>query len=368
MAAPRTQLVVSEQGEQSVFAFGGPLDARGSGLVWNRAIAAARRARGRGIVIDLAHVSLLDTSGAAFVLALERASGAEARIEGGEAQFQPLLARMRAAVPSPSRPAPPANVGLGDLLGAVVREITDAIAFAGEVAVALVMLPRNRRVLRREDLLRYADQAGVRSLPLVILLGFLIGLILAFQSAVPMRRFGADLYVPNLVAIILFRELGPLIAAVILAGRTGSAFAAEIGTMRVNEEVDALTTMGLDPVTMLVLPRLLAVMVAMPVMSLVLITAGLIGMGTVMASFGFPAVLVSNQVVSAVQFADLLQGLIKALCFGAVVAAIGCRQGLRTGVGPRAVGLAATGAVVGGIVATVVLDGLFAVLIFRLGV
>lgn len=368
MAAPRTELVVGERGEQPVLAFGGPLDAAGIGRVWNRAIAAARRTRGRGLIIDLARVTLLDTSGAAFVLALERASGAAAMIEGGEAQFMPLLARMRTAVAGPARSATAPSRRAGDLFAAPLRAITDAIAFTGEVVVALFMLPRNRRVLRREDMLRYADQAGVRSLPLVILLGFLIGVILAFQSAVPMRRFGADLYVPNLVSIILFRELGPLIAAVILAGRTGSAFAAEIGTMRVNEEVDALMTMGLDPVTMLVLPRLLAVMVAMPVMSMVLIAAGLIGMGTVMVSLGFPSVLVSNQVVGAVQLADLFQGLVKALCFGAVVAAIGCRQGLRTGVGPRAVGLAATGAVVGGIVATVVLDGLFAVFIYRLGV
>jgi len=113
-------------------------------------------------------------------------------------------------------------------------------------------------MLRMPDLLRYVDQAGVRSLPLVVLLGYLIGLILAFQSAVPMRRFGADIYVANLVAISLVRELGALLAAVILAGRTGSAFAAEIGTMKVNEEVDALTTMGLAPVRFLVVPRVLA--------------------------------------------------------------------------------------------------------------
>ena len=113
----------------------------------------------------------------------------------------------------------------------------------------------------------YLDSAGIRSLPLVVLLGFLIGLILAFQSAVPMRQFGADIFVANLVAISLLRELGPLLAAVILAGRTGSAFAAEIGTMKVNEEIDALTTMGLDPMTMLVLPRMIAAMCVMPVMT-----------------------------------------------------------------------------------------------------
>ena len=123
-------------------------------------------------------------------------------------------------------------------------------------------------MLRWSDLLRYIDQAGVRSLPLVLMLGYLIGLILAFQSAVPMRRFGADIFVANLVALSLVRELGPLLAAVILAGRTGSAFAAEIGTMKVNEEVDALITMGLDPMTMLVLPRIIAAMLVMPVLTL----------------------------------------------------------------------------------------------------
>ncbi len=145
-------------------------------------------------------------------------------------------------------------------------------------------------MLRLPDLLRYADQAGVRSLPLVVLLGYLIGLILAFQSAVPMRRFGADIFVANLVAISLLRELGPLLAAVILAGRTGSAFAAEIGTMKVNEEIDALVTMGLDPMTMLVLPRMIAAMLVMPVMTLTLDIAGLLGMATVMRGFGFPLV------------------------------------------------------------------------------
>ena len=151
-------------------------------------------------------------------------------------------------------------------------------------------------MLRMPDLLRYIDQAGVRSLPLVLMLGYLIGLILAFQSAVPMRRFGADIFVANLVAISLVRELGPLLAAVILAGRTGSAFAAEIGTMKVNEEVDALMTMGLDPMTMLVLPRIFAAMLVMPVMTLALDLAGMLGMATVMRGFGFPLVTIARQV------------------------------------------------------------------------
>ena len=176
-----------------------------------------------------------------------------------------------------------------------------SIAFIGEAAVAVARLPSRRRMLRMPDLLRYIDQAGVRSLPLVVMLGYLIGLILAFQSAVPMRRFGADIYVANLVAISLVRELGPLLAAVILAGRTGSAFAAEIGTMKVNEEVDALMTMGLDPMTMLVLPRIFAAMLVMPVMTLVLDLAGMLGMTTVMLGFGFPLVTIARQVQNWVE-------------------------------------------------------------------
>jgi phospholipid/cholesterol/gamma-HCH transport system permease protein len=221
-------------------------------------------------------------------------------------------------------------------------------------------------MLRVRDLLGYVDSAGVRSLPLVVLLGYLIGLILAFQSAVPMRQFGADIFVASLVAIALLRELGPLLAAVILAGRTGSAFAAEIGTMKVNEEIDALTTMGLDPVTMLVLPRVIAAMCVMPVMTMALDIAGLLGMATVMRGFGYPFVAIARQVQEWVTAGDLYGGLFKAVCFGLVVAAIGCRAGLGTGVGPRSVGLSATSAVVGGIVATIAVDGLFALVFYRL--
>ncbi|WP_048859661.1 MlaE family ABC transporter permease, partial [Acidisphaera rubrifaciens] len=243
----------------------------------------------------------------------------------------------------------------------------DGVAFIGEVLVATARAPARRRLIRAADFFRYADQAGVRAMPLIVMMGFLIGMILAFQSAVPMRRFGADLYVANLVSISLLRELGPLLATVILAGRTGSAYAAEIGTMKVNEEISALVTMGIDPMTMLVLPRLAAAMLVMPAMALVLEIAGLLGMLTVMLGFGYTPEQIVAQVKYASQLKDLLGGLFKALCFGAVVAAIGCRAGLATGVGPRAVGQAATRAVVGGIVAMIILDGVFAVLFFRLG-
>ena len=254
-------------------------------------------ARGQPLAFDLGAVSFCDVGGASFLAAVEAAHGEAAQLIGAQERVLALLHRARAArrPRAGSRGRPPATRA---------RHHRAALRAAGRRASRSSARRRwrssgcraRRRMLRMPDLLRYVDQAGVRSLPLVLMLGYLIGLILAFQSAVPMRRFGADIFVANLVAISLLRELGPLLAAVILAGRTGSAFAAEIGTMKVNEEVDALVTMGLDPMTMLVLPRMIAAMLVMPVMTLALDIAGMLGMATVMRGFGFPLVTIARQV------------------------------------------------------------------------
>jgi phospholipid/cholesterol/gamma-HCH transport system permease protein len=359
-------LSVEQRDQRVVMAFAGRLDAGSIGAIWRRAMHAAERARGRTLVFDLRGVSFSDVGGASFLASVEAAYGGDAQLVGAQDHVSDLLARARDAGQVHAAGATPARLTAGQIIRAAFDVLGASAAFVGEAAVAAARLPARRRMLRIPDLLRYVDQSGVRSLPLVVLLGYLIGLILAFQSAVPMRRFGADIYVANLVAIALIRELGPLLAAVILAGRTGSAFAAEIGTMKVNEEVDALVTMGLDPMTMLVLPRMIAAMLVMPVMTVALNIAGMLGMATVMRGFGFPLVTITAQVQNWVSVHDLYGGLFKSVCFGMAVAAIGCRAGLGTGVGPRAVGLSATAAVVGGIVATIVLDGVFALIFYRL--
>ena len=360
------QLSIEQRGDRAVLAFAGRLEADTIGALWRQGIHAAQRAHGKALVFDLTNVSFCDVGGAAFLTAVEAAHGEAAELAGADERVAALLGRTRAASQPGQRAdlAPPLSAR--EIISAALGLIAASIAFLGEAVVAIIRLPTRRRMLRLSDLLRYVDQTGVRSIPLVLLLGYLIGLILAFQSAVPMRQFGADIFVANLVAISLLRELGPLLAAVILAGRTGSAFAAEIGTMKVNEEIDALVTMGLDPMTMLVLPRMIAAMLVMPVMTMLLDIAGLLGMATVMRSFGFPLQAIALQVQAWVVAADLYGGLFKAVCFGLAVAAIGCRAGLSTGVGPRAVGLSATAAVVGGIVATIALDGVFALIFYRL--
>jgi phospholipid/cholesterol/gamma-HCH transport system permease protein len=359
-------LSIQQRAEGLRLVLSGRLETDTIGHLWHQAMRAARQAQGSGLVCDLAGVTFCDVGGATFLAGLETAHGGTAEWVGADRKVSALLERIRLAAPHGDRREPAAPLTTREMAVALFGGVCTRLAFLGEAAVAVVRFPARRRMLRLPDLLRYIDQAGVRSLPLVSMLGYLIGLILAFQSAIPMRRYGADIYVSNLVALSLVRELGPLLAAVILAGRTGSAFAAEIGTMKVNEEIDALRTMGLNPMTMLVLPRIVAAMLVMPVMTLVLNIAGMLGMATVLRGFGFALVAIAHQVQYWVTAPDVYGGLAKAVCFGGAVAAIGCRAGLTTGVGPRAVGVAATGAVVGGIVATIALDGVFALIFYRL--
>ncbi|MBO1073166.1 ABC transporter permease [Roseomonas marmotae] len=342
----------------------GALTTERIGRLWDPVLRAGRGAA----VVDLSGVSALDTSGAALVLA---AGGREARLEGAGSGIAAVLERARVALEAP-RPQPPGRglpfvAALGAWGVGRVKAAAEGIGFMGEAVVLGLSVLRHPGQLRLADLLRHLDEAGLRAFPLAILLGMLIGVILAFQSSIPMRMFGAEIFIPALVGISMIRELGPLIAAIILSGRTGSAYAAELGTMTVNEEVDALRIMGVEPVAMLVLPRLLAAMLVMPVLALLMNLSGLIGMGIVMGTLGFPATLVINQLQQWLTLGGLAGGLFKAMVFGVVIAGIGCRAGLSAGRGPRAVGDAATAAVVGGIVATVVLDGFFAVMFYRLG-
>ncbi len=350
-----------------VLKYSGRLDSEGAGTVWRATLREAGRHRDAPLAADLSAVPFIDTTGISLLLAAEAAHGGALDIRGATSEATALLGRRR-DMPAPAPAPAPQSWHLSDAFRASVGRATAVIAFVGEVAVAVRFLPRRRRMLRWQDTLRVADAAGVRAVPLVLMMGFLIGLILAFQSVVPLRRYGADLYVASLVSLSLTRELGPLLTGVILAGRTGSAFAAEIGTMKVNEEIAALTTMGLNGMTFLVLPRLLAAMAVLPALTLLLDLSGLLGMAVVMKLFGYPIFAVLDQVQQWVVPNDVFTGLFKAVCFGVTVAAIGCRCGLRAGNGPQAVGVAATSAVVGGIVSMIVLDGLFAVAFYIAGV
>lgn len=242
------------------------------------------------------------------------------------------------------------------------------ISFTGEVTVSFWKSILHPSKIRWKDVFRVMETMGVNAFPIIAMIGFLLGLIMSFQSAIPMRRFGAEIFVANLVGLSLFRELGPLMTAFILAGRSGSAFAAELGTMKVSEEIDALTTMGLPPVQFLIIPRLVASLVMTPLLTVIFNLFGLIGGAVVLVSFGFPLVTFINQVNIAVGLSDILGGLLKSYFFGMIIASIGCYRGLKTTTGAGAVGESTTAAVVGSIVLVSLLDGVFSVLYFYLGV
>jgi phospholipid/cholesterol/gamma-HCH transport system permease protein len=238
----------------------------------------------------------------------------------------------------------------------------DFLAFLGETTwegLAALFIPRR---FRFGDCALAFQRAAFDALPIATLIGFLLGLILAFQSAAALQMFGVESYVANMLAIALFRELGPLVTAIILAGRSGSAFAAEIGTMKVNEELNALTTMGLPPVRFLVLPRIVAAVLAMPILTIFAELAGLIGGAIVLELMNVPNVVYWRNVANSSSVFNIAFGLGKGALFGLLVALVACAAGMRTKDTADGVGTAATSAVVSGIIAIALADGLLAVL------
>ncbi len=326
------------------------------------------------MTVDASGLSYCDGSGLGLLLEIRRrqeARGAAFELRGLAEQFRALLDLFGpagvGAMPGPRRRGGLVE-GAGRAAAGLLADVREMVGFVGTLTFELCRLALRPMSLRWKDAFWAAERAGVNALPIVALIGFLIGLIMAFQAAMPMRKFGAEIYAADLVAISTLRELGPLMTAIVLAGRSGSAFAAEIGTMKVNEEVNALTTMGLSPFRFLVLPRVVATVAMTPLLTVFTNLCGLIGGAVVLVIMGFPLVTYANQVSGAVGMADLLGGLAKAVVFGVLVAGAGCLKGLQTKTGASAVGESTTRAVVAGIVLILVSDGVFSVVYYALGI
>jgi len=259
-----------------------------------------------------------------------------------------------------------ARIGVATL--DLARDTSAMLAFLGEASVAFARLLVGRARYRRSDLLLILQEVGAQALPIVSLISFLVGVILAYVGAVQLRQFGAQIYVADLVGIGMTREMGAMMAAVIMAGRTGAAFAAQLGTMQVNEEIDALTTLGISPIEFLVLPRMLALALMMPLLGLYADLLGLVGgmaVGLGMLDLGATEYYVRT--IGAISLADCVAGLIKASVFGVLVAIAGCLRGIQCGRSSAAVGAATTSAVVTGIVLIIVADALTTVIFDLLG-
>jgi phospholipid/cholesterol/gamma-HCH transport system permease protein len=352
----------------------GALDTASTGQAWRDALHLVNRHQPQRLIVDASRLTYCDGAGAALLLELRRHQQSRRQtyeIQSLDPAYQALLdlyARWETQRPEPLPQADSPVTQIGRATAAVWRDVVVLLAFVGQLTAALADAARRPRIVRWKDVFLTAELAGVNALPIISLLGFLLGLIMAFQSAIPMRQFGADIYVANLIGLSMLRELGPLLTAIILAGRSGSAFAAELGTMKVSEEIDALTTMGLEPVGFLVVPRVVAAVAMTPLLSVFAGLLGLIGGAVVMLSLGFPLVTYIIQVKSAVTVGDFLGGLGKSFVFGIVVAAIGCLRGLQTKSGAGAVGESTTRAVVSGLVLITIVDGIFAVVFYCLGI
>jgi phospholipid/cholesterol/gamma-HCH transport system permease protein len=351
----------------------GQLDMNTTGLLWQEVFGALKETQPKHVIIDASDVTYCDGAGIALIAKLrqhQKVIGGDLAIHGLQQEFRRLLDLYGETVVAPAARTS-AHLSAVEHLGRTGldtwRDIKRLLQFIGELAATMFHAARHPRLVRWRDVWLVAEQAGVNALPVIALIGLLLGLILAFQSAVSLRRFGADIFVANLIGLAMLREMGPLMTAIILTGRSGSAFAAEIGTMKVREEIDALTTMGLEPVRFLVLPRVLAAVVVTPVLTVFAIAFGLFGGGVVMRSLGYPFVAYVNQMLTAVNVADLRGGLMKSLVYGIVVAAIGCLRGLQTTTGASAVGKSTTNAVVSGIVLIAIVDGIFALVYYTLG-
>ena len=277
------------------------------------------------------------------------------------------LLALASATPEPKQPPGgdrPSTLGrIGRSAIAAARSAVEVLAFIGEVSVGVRRLLRGHARFQRSELLLVVREVGAQALPIVSLITFLVGVILAYVGAVQLRAFGAQAYVADLVSVAMMREMGAMMTAVVMAGRTGAAFAAQLGTMRVSEEIDALTTFGIPPMELLVLPRMIALAAMMPLLCLYADLLGMLGGAAVgVGLLHLGGLEYYQRSLQAITLDDFAAGLIKASVFGVLVAIAGCLRGMQSGRSSAAVGAASTSAVVTGIVLIIVSDALMTVL------
>ncbi len=322
--------------------------------------------------IDIAEVDRMDTVGAWLVYRLARARDAE--VVGADEQEAVLLQQVSEADQPvqvrPDRTPPLLRVlgQVGDATSVAFRTMLGLVGFFGALVIATWAVIRSPRRFRGNAVAQQFEAVGVSALAIVGLMSFLVGIVIAQQGAVQLRQFGAEVFTINLIGRLTFRELGVLMTAIMVAGRSGSAFAAQIGSMRLAEEVDAMRTIGVSPVEALVLPRVLATVVLMPLLGMYASLVALVGGGLLSwISLDIPPITFIQRIREVVPMTDVYSGLIKAPVFGLIIAMAGCFQGFQVRGNAEEVGIRTTAAVVQGIFLVIVLDAFFAVFFTSIG-
>ncbi len=377
MPIERGWLTTAQEGETLVVAAGGRWDVASAGIIDAR-LRQVAPAPGRPVRVEIDRLEALDTAGAWLLyrtLKRIQAAGGEASLAGARPEHRALIEEA-AAHDRPCEIAPPRRNALVQCVERVGQATWRAgttarsfVAFFGAVLVALARGLRRPARLRPTSLVHHMEEAGLNALPIVGLLSFLIGIVLAYQGAVQLRRFGAELFVVNLVAVSTLREIGILLTAIIVAGRSGSAFTAQIGAMKVNEEIDAMRTLGLDPVEILVLPRVLALVLTLPLLGFFADMMGLLGGGLMAwAVLDVSPALFIERLNQAVGVASFWVGIAKAPVFALLIALVGCHEGFQVVGSAESVGRRTTRAVVEAIFLVITADALFSVFFALIGV
>ena len=342
--------------------------------IWEALRDAARHA-GPALNLDLSGAAVVDGAVMALLVELRAAlvaEGTPSELVGASAQLQPLVHLYQGDVPVELRPEAPHETPIERFGGVVEQRYGRMRSLTGlflDIVGSIGSIFKNPRLANWRSIEALVERAGTDGIPIVVLINFLVGLVMALQSIPTLRLYGASIYVADIVGVSVTRELGPLMTGIIVSGRSGAAFAAELGTMRVSEEIDALQTMGFRPTTYLVVPRVIALAIVTPILTLVGDVVGVAGGATVAsAKLGITAHGFLAELRTIVMAADVWTGLVKSLAFGVAIALIGCEQGLSTRGSASAVGRGTTATVVQCLFTLVLLDALFAVFFQWVGV
>src|SRR5512140_442184 len=370
MNSPSPAPAAIAQPNPQELALSGSWTARGIGALQPR-LASVRAPPASAAVADGAGIEALDTAGAWVLQKLLlrlRAEGASVSLRGLRPEFAKLLESVgeqqagREETPAAAPIPASALEGLGRGAEAAFEQMVALLSFVGESAVALAQSIAQPRRMRWRPILYNIRSAGFDALPIVGLLSFLLGVVIAYQGADQLRQYGANIFVADLVGLSMLREFAPLITAIIIAGRSGSAYAAQIGTMSVTEEIDAMRTLGIAPLDLLVLPKIFALLIALPLLTVFADLAGVFG-GMLMAraqlDVGYAEFL--ERLARAVSMTSYFIGIGKAPVFAAIIVVVGCFQGFRTVGGADGVGRQTTRSVVQSIFLVIVADALFSI-------
>ena len=334
------------------------------------------RSKSRTLKIDATAMTAWDSALVCFLVDLKKRCAETGTALDLSALPEGAKRLVEMALAVPEREGAKRTGSQAGFLEAVGKQTLEALKGAGEMLeflgqslIALSKAATGKARFRAADVLQVFQECGPQALPIVTLISFLVGVILGFVGLVQLEQFGADIYVANLVAVAMVRELGGMMTGIIMAGRTGAAFAAQLGTMNVNEEIAAFRTIGIDPVDFLVLPRMLALIVAVPLLTIYANVVGMLGGSVVTAALSDVSLIqYYGQTASSVDLVDWASGLFKATIYGIIIAIAGCLRGIQCKMSAAAVGNAATSAVVTSIVMIIVAEALITVVYQVLGI